>query len=64
MKKLNSLTLQISISLLLSFGNSFAQIFTKEIVNYSIEDYSADNQNWGIDVSDNGIVYIAITRVY
>ncbi|MDG1941171.1 MAG: hypothetical protein P8I54_02250 [Flavobacteriaceae bacterium] len=43
----------------MSFGNSFAQIFTKEIVNYSIEDYSADNQNWGIDVSDNGIVYIA-----
>ena len=59
MKKFYNLTLQSCVFLLLSSGNSFAQVFTKEIVNYSIEDYSADNQNWGIDVSDDGIVYIA-----
>lgn len=40
-------------------GTSTAQIFNPEIENYSIEDYSADNQNWDIDVAANGVVYVA-----
>jgi AraC family chitin signaling transcriptional activator len=38
---------------------STAQIFNPEIGNYGIEDYGADNQNWGIDVDNEGIVYVA-----
>ncbi|GAA4954635.1 triple tyrosine motif-containing protein [Algibacter agarivorans] len=38
---------------------SYSQIFSPEIENYSIEDYQADNQNWGIDVDKNGVVFIA-----
>jgi len=39
-----------------------AQTFNPEIENYSIEDYGADNQNWGIDIDNNGIIYAANNR--
>lgn len=39
--------------------SSYSQNFSPDIENYSIEDYQADNQNWGIDVDENGVVYIA-----
>ncbi|MDY8134358.1 hypothetical protein [Aquimarina sp. 2201CG5-10] len=48
--------------LALFFGlcfSSSAQIFNPEIENYSIQDYGADNQNWGIDVDEDGLIYIA-----
>lgn len=38
---------------------SLAQTFNSEIENYSIEDYNADNQNWGIDVDNQGVIYVA-----
>jgi hypothetical protein len=38
---------------------STAQIFNPEIGSYGIEDYGAENQNWGIDVDNEGIVYVA-----
>ena len=41
---------------------SMAQTFNPEIENYSIEDYGADNQNWGIDIDNNGIIYAANNR--
>jgi len=36
-----------------------AQELRPEIQNYSIEDYSAHNQNWGIDIDAQGTIYIA-----
>ena len=39
--------------------SSTAQVFNPGIENYSIENYGADNQNWGIDVDAKGIVYVA-----
>ncbi|GAA3561330.1 LuxR C-terminal-related transcriptional regulator [Snuella lapsa] len=36
-----------------------AQTFTPDIKNYTIENYDADNQNWDIDVDENGVVFIA-----
>ncbi|WOC40888.1 hypothetical protein [Polaribacter sp. HL-MS24] len=36
-----------------------SQSFNPEIENYSIKDYNADNQNWGIDVDSDGVVYVA-----
>ena len=38
---------------------SFGQIFNPEIENYSIENYKASNQNWGIDVNEEGVVFVA-----
>lgn len=36
-----------------------AQSFFPEINNFTIENYQADNQNWGIDIDENGVVFIA-----
>lgn len=36
-----------------------AQQFVPEITNYSLNDYAFDTQNWGIDVNDDGIVFVA-----
>ena len=46
---------------LISFNlnSSFSQILVPEIKNYSVEDYQADHQNWGIDVNDEGTVFVA-----
>ncbi|WP_299556322.1 hypothetical protein [Seonamhaeicola sp.] len=38
---------------------SYGQVFYPEIDNYGITEYQADNQNWGIDVSNDGVVYVA-----
>lgn len=37
----------------------YGQQLNPSIKNYSINDYNADNQNWGIDVDDNGVVFVA-----
>ena len=37
----------------------FSQSFIPPINNYSVKDYKADNQNWGIDVNDLGEVFVA-----
>lgn len=39
--------------------DGYGQIFYPEIENYTIENYKADNQNWGIDVDEQGVVYAA-----
>ena len=39
--------------------NLYSQTFYPEIENFTIEDYQADNQNWDIDVDDQGVVYVA-----
>lgn len=52
-------TALLSIFLFGSYHNINAQIFSPEIENYSIEDYKADNQNWGIDIDENGVVFVA-----
>ncbi|WP_152538435.1 ligand-binding sensor domain-containing protein [Aquimarina macrocephali] len=41
------------------YSISFGQTFHPEIENYTIADYKADNQNWGIDIDSNGVVYVA-----
>lgn len=38
---------------------ALAQPFTPDIENYPIEVYKADNQNWDVDVDDNGVVFVA-----
>lgn len=52
----------LNVSFLVLYLFSMAQTFNPEIENYSIEDYGADNQNWGIDIDNNGIVYAANNR--
>ncbi|MFD2565267.1 helix-turn-helix and ligand-binding sensor domain-containing protein [Aquimarina rubra] len=42
--------------------SAYCQIFYPEIENYTIENYKADNQNWGIDVDEQGVVYVANNR--
>jgi len=37
----------------------YGQIFNPEIENYTIENYKAGNQNWGIDVNNEGTVFVA-----
>ncbi len=37
----------------------YGQFLNPSIKNYSINDYGADNQNWGVDVDGNGVVYVA-----
>lgn len=50
----------ILILILISVHQPFyGQIFNPEIENYSIENYEASNQNWGIDIDDNGEVFVA-----
>lgn len=44
--------------LLLSFYG-FSQELTPPIHNYTSTNYKAASQNWGIDVSSNGIIYVA-----
>lgn len=39
--------------------NLFSQEFTPEITNYTKNQYVSDKQNWGIDVNDEGIVFVA-----
>lgn len=41
------------------YSISFGQTFHPEIENYTIANYKADNQNWGIDIDSNGVVYVA-----
>lgn len=53
------MTILLSVSLLGSCLNINAQVFSSEIENYSIEDYNADNQNWGIDVDEKGVAFVA-----
>ena len=52
-------TTLLSTFLFWSCFNASAQIFNPEIENYSIEDYNADNQNWGIDVDEKGVAFVA-----
>jgi len=49
----------ISVLLFALCQNIYTQTFIPEIENFSIEKYEADNQNWGIDVDENGVVFIA-----
>ncbi|WP_435416656.1 LuxR C-terminal-related transcriptional regulator [Polaribacter aestuariivivens] len=49
----------LSIAFLLFANILFSQSFIPSIKNYSIEDYKADNQNWDIDVSNTGEVFVA-----
>ncbi len=39
-------------------ASSFGQMFSPQIDNYTY----GDNQNWGIDVSENGLIFIANNR--
>lgn len=36
-----------------------AQFSNFQVTNYAIDDYRADNQNWGIDIDKQGVVYVA-----
>ena len=56
----NNSKLKLVLLLLLFISNlQYAQQLNPSIKNYSINDYNADNQNWGIDVDDNGVVFVA-----
>ena len=36
-----------------------SQNFHSDVENYTIDDYKADNQNWNIDINNDGVIFIA-----
>ncbi|QOD60993.1 hypothetical protein H9I45_00720 [Polaribacter haliotis] len=44
--------------LFLSFC-TVAQTLHSDVTNYSINQYNAENQNWGIDINDKGVIFAA-----
>lgn len=49
----------ILLALLFNSNIQYGQQLNPSIKNYSINDYNADNQNWGIDINEKGEVFVA-----
>ncbi|QTE22403.1 helix-turn-helix and ligand-binding sensor domain-containing protein [Polaribacter cellanae] len=47
------------ISLLCVSLCSVAQTLHSDVTNYSINQYNAENQNWGIDINNKGVIFAA-----
>tara|TARA_R110002049_G_scaffold72237_1_gene186337 strand:- start:1517 stop:4315 length:2799 start_codon:yes stop_codon:yes gene_type:complete len=56
--KLNRLQFYLILIFALSFNHIRAQ-YTPFFQNYSLTEFNAGNQNWGVSVADNGKLYVA-----